>query len=464
MLLGFYRTNVRSEQEMGPEDSALFAELLNAPRALFIIIQQVLDSQTLAQISYRDGHLVRTLPQRFEVKSAVAGPMPQIPASSPRSLSGSAEAPPAFSPLPSIPSTAARTITPLQSPATEKPSYPSIPARPLYKRVLLPLAVGLAAAILGAVCFSSYQAREDRKPSAANSPFGLDADKREDHVLLKWNTSAPALLAARSAQLIVRDSQQERKLELSYKTLSSGRLLYITGGGDLELTLEVDGPDGRRVSESVTFVASPLSNSLHVDASVTPQRSAPHNAAQGEASGTVPQASRTFVPPSPAKPAEEKATTPLDIPPEVALVPSAQQPIVPSQPIFAPPSAPPAVAPGVPLPDSEAALVPSVALVPASGSNDKSFSLAQPVRRVAPVIPANVRTMMHGSAQVQVNVSIEANGLVTDAKLVSATGSMANILAPLALNAAKRWQFTPAQSNGHPLPSQQIIVFGFSGK
>ncbi len=81
------------------------------------------------------------------------------------------------------------------------------------------------------------------------------------------------------------------------------------------------------------------------------------------------------------------------------------------------------------------------------------------VDKVLPEIPRSASQTIQGTIRVKVRVKVDASGNVSSATLVS-SGSSA-YFARLAVQAAQRWRFAPAQRNGQGVPSVWILKFEF---
>ena len=75
------------------------------------------------------------------------------------------------------------------------------------------------------------------------------------------------------------------------------------------------------------------------------------------------------------------------------------------------------------------------------------------------VLPAALQSI-HGQVNVKVRVTVEPDGQVSNAALVSHGPS--KYFARVALEAAQRWRFQPAQADGRPISSAWLLQFQFT--
>lgn len=99
---------------------------------------------------------------------------------------------------------------------------------------------------------------------------------------------------------------------------------------------------------------------------------------------------------------------------------------------------------------------PAPARVAAGGHANKGEVLDQ----VLPDIPQKARDTIHGRVRVGVKVQVDAAGAVTNAELDSPGPS--KYFADWALQAAKKWAFTPPEVNGKSVESEWILRFVFT--
>jgi TonB family protein len=81
------------------------------------------------------------------------------------------------------------------------------------------------------------------------------------------------------------------------------------------------------------------------------------------------------------------------------------------------------------------------------------------LHQVLPDVPRNARDTIRGKVRVSVRVRVDPSGNVAAAKLDSPGPS--RYFAQLALKAARRWKFRPAEVDGRNVPSEWILRFEF---
>jgi TonB family protein len=81
------------------------------------------------------------------------------------------------------------------------------------------------------------------------------------------------------------------------------------------------------------------------------------------------------------------------------------------------------------------------------------------IQRVLPDVPRNAANTIRGTVRVTVRVRVDPAGNVSVVNLVSAGPSV--YFARLALDAARRWRFSPARRDGRAIPSAWTLRFEF---
>jgi TonB family protein len=82
------------------------------------------------------------------------------------------------------------------------------------------------------------------------------------------------------------------------------------------------------------------------------------------------------------------------------------------------------------------------------------------VREVLPDVPKSASDTIQGTVRARVKVQVDPSGQVASAEIDSAGPS--KYFARLALQAARDWEFTPAEVDGQPVPSEWTLRFEFT--
>ena len=81
------------------------------------------------------------------------------------------------------------------------------------------------------------------------------------------------------------------------------------------------------------------------------------------------------------------------------------------------------------------------------------------IEQVLPEIPAKASATIQGKFDVVVEVTVDANGAVTDEALRPPEKS--KYFSNLTLEAARKWKFKPAQAGGNAAASHWVLRFRF---
>ena len=143
-------------------------------------------------------------------------------------------------------------------------------------------------------------------------------------------------------------------------------------------------------------------------------------------------------------PAQPAATSAASVPP-VVVAPPAVQP-APAQSQQAPPgsNAQPAQIPAVP------------------ATREVSIKPPAPLRQVAPVIPSAIRKNMTSDVSVRLRVQVDPAGNVSNAVTAASPGdAIGEALSRAAVDAVKKWKFTPALQGTQPVAAETVLSFTF---
>jgi TonB family protein len=96
----------------------------------------------------------------------------------------------------------------------------------------------------------------------------------------------------------------------------------------------------------------------------------------------------------------------------------------------------------------------------APSASASSSARGEVLDQVLPDVSEKARATIQGVVRVSVRVHVDPTGNVSEAALDS--GGPSKYFADLALQAARRWQFTSPEVGGHSVPSEWLIRFHFS--
>jgi len=85
---------------------------------------------------------------------------------------------------------------------------------------------------------------------------------------------------------------------------------------------------------------------------------------------------------------------------------------------------------------------------------------AAPIQKIDPAPPPAAKRLTQ-AITIQVRLTVDPNGDVVDAEALGVKGDVAAQLARAAIDAGRRWKFTPALLSGHPVLSTTTVQFVF---
>ncbi len=98
---------------------------------------------------------------------------------------------------------------------------------------------------------------------------------------------------------------------------------------------------------------------------------------------------------------------------------------------------------------------------PCEQKNAVSYRPPEPLNQVLPDSIASKSAIINSNAEVHVEVSIDEEGRVVDARVPNPPANMNETLVSQSVAAAKQWKFEPAQLRGKNIPSDHTITFLF---
>jgi hypothetical protein len=339
-------------------------------------------------------------------------------------------------------------------------------AIPVLVRWGLPLILAGSLAVWAAVRFlPPWLARFNRPAAApglsttpARPPLGLNAERQDGDLRLRWNRDSGAILNATSAVLAIEDGGAIRKITLDPVQVRSGSILYAPTSDQVQMQLTVIDPENT-TSESV-IVILPKTGAPQVRPmaqKVTPAGSPEADQPEDDVPSSPLVAKRPFTPPA----ASAQQARALQLPVDERAASNALSNNALATPALINQLA--AQLPAVPAPNANA---------PMSGAPARPASQPPPVKtdyqppaplnRVMPRFPSTLRVSVNRPLTVEVQVDIDATGKVVKAEALPAQEAIPPLLIATAVNAAKLWKFQPARKGTDAIPAVFVVRFTFN--
>jgi hypothetical protein len=226
-VLGFFRSNTRTQLALTAEDVDLMHRNLPASAGVALLIKPMPLGDHVAAVFVWAGDRFRQEPAFLEFPVRRAGDKPPA---------NSTHEEPAQEPAP---------VTP--------PLFPAGIAAPRRPWVwgLASGAVGVAAAMLTLTWWLG-------RPSGAKAAgaLGLMASRSGDQMRVKWDRDSPALEGATFGVVVIRDGPWRKDIRLDPTQLRTGSLIYSPATPDVAFELVIEDGGLKRISESLQMVSS----------------------------------------------------------------------------------------------------------------------------------------------------------------------------------------------------------------
>jgi hypothetical protein len=271
------------------------------------------------------------------------------------------------------------------------------------------VALACAAAALAAALYNPLQGwfEQRKRAGAERTESNLLLDVKMDGQLLHigWNRRDPILQKAERGVLSIHDGSQRQSIPLSAAQLHQpNEIVYSPFKDEVDLKLEISGPNIQKQSQSVLFVLGRVQSGPAPErASITDQR-----------------------PPTGVKRADEgESARPLQ-------THSRRTPLV---------------------------FVKPVSTYPAN------YTRPSPLKQIRPDLPAQLEPALQSPLEIDVRVTIDRRGIVVLAKLISQAGSFQGspaqraLLIQALLETAMQSKFRPARIRSKPVSSQLVLAF-----
>ena len=291
--------------------------------------------------------------------------------------------------------------------------------------------------------------------STASSPAsGLGLTVRNDGrwVWLAWNREAAEIKNSSKATLYINDGNRQIRLDLSPEKLAAGKLRYLPEEPRTQFQLIVSSPAG----ETTASIEAPGSTPLpSADPPKVISESSPQAIPEAlpKPVGTAPKPEPVATAAISRRPRDAKPS-PFDSQPRDSFNSSDRT---------TDSAAHSYVSVGVE-PVSNSFLGKVVRKVPLIRRLDRpsnSFVPPKPRRLVRPTLGLHQQAWIQRDTPVDVRVHVTSAGLVDETQLLSGVAHGEQDFAVAALEAARRWTFTPARDGDENVPAAVILHFDF---
>jgi TonB family protein len=290
--------------------------------------------------------------------------------------------------------------------------------------------------------------------ASASAPLNMRVEPQVGGTLLvKWDAHSAAARSAKSGSVQIDDGSEHHDLSLDPNQIANGSVLYTPVSKDLTFQLRVVETDGTPVSESMRIVnGSKAALATHLIPGARPKTAAITASVSKEKRGS-PKSDTSFhaktrplTEPAKDQPSE-KAPSRLEA--SANLVTARRSPVTST--VASTPSAN----------GSPTATPRSTNAATANGPRPAQYVAPRPLKQVMPNAINPTSLAFPGPTEVEVEVRIDDQGRVTEARLLDSRPYNYEIFTNAALAAAKEWIFEPAKMYGKNVPSSHSIKFHF---
>ena len=499
-VVGYYRSHNRDNLYLSSDDLNLIQRYFSEPDKVFLLVKTLPSRACTAGFFFWENGQIQT---EFTYLEVPLGPVLSFPVAEPV--------------LPETVRVDDR-LTPAAKDLRKK--APVVQSLRLSESVRNPrrvwlvrgLAVAVAVVVVILASLNYWQSRRSRPQETASTSLGLHVQRQPGSLALTWNPNSPELIGAEAAILYINEGSNQKALHLDPSQLRSGAVSFAPSSDDIELRFEIDrsgkpsaaekvhlllpnipagvashegipnSTNGERLADLKRKVVAKENTSRSEESSpatsqtALTQISSEKNPGQPTAELSSPGAPPIrFVAPTRSLQSSNSAApatndVQVEQPPSIPMETKISELVVTAAvvtPAAPPPNNPPvaeqrAVAP------NETPVAP--VLTGASGKAGPSqplpvTSFVGPhlIRKVDPAIPFGLKFRITPDLEIDVAVTIDVNGKVTDAKLASMRGAAARFIADDVLRAARQFLFRPAQDNNRNVESKMVLTFRFLG-
>jgi hypothetical protein len=489
-VVGYYRSHNRDDLCLSPDDLNLIHRYFSEPDKVFLLVKTLPSKACTAGFFFwEDGHIQ----SEFTYLEVPFGPVKSY------SITEPARSKDRLTPV-------AKDLGKDLTAQSRGLSESARKSRRVW--VVRGLAVIAAAVVVTLAGFNYLRSKQSPPHEPPSASLRLHVVRQAGSLALTWNPASQDLIGAEKAILYINEGSNQKAVHLDPIELRRGEVSFAPSGDDVELRFEID-RDGRpsaaerihlllpniavgdtvreKVVNSTNSQGAPDLKTRTIEARANSSRRElpPATSAKKEqgaqmarlnSSVSSPQPFR-FVAPARAFKTSNNALATSDIqieqPPSIPIETQISELIV-SAPIVRPEAPPPSNNPTQsaierrPLAQSETSL--ASVTPPVTGKAGPSqpppvttFVGPHVIRQVNPSIPVDLRYKITPDIEIEVAVTIDEYGKVTDAKLASTKGVGARFFSAEVLRAARLFLFRPAQDNNRSVRSSMLLTFRFSG-
>ncbi|MCL4402158.1 MAG: energy transducer TonB [Acidobacteria bacterium] len=448
-VVGYFRLHTRPGLYLDQDDFSIINDYFNHPNHVFLLIRPASGEAQAGFFFWEDGDLRRQAPYLsfpFESRQLLAGEYRIVPRPS--------EAPQP-SPRPQE-----------QPPEPAAPRW-TLPQFGFFRDKRLWVATGTAAALLSVGILSLHH--------GAPAPLlALHVEKDGPALKLLWDKTSPLVRRARGAVVKITDGVSAYEMRLTSRELALGSIVYFPSTPDVAFDFRVNGAGGVRSEIVRTFAPAaatvrPPVHEIPAQALTPLPVPAPPSGDREDADASYPElkprtvhfgrrgasggADRLFPPRRPAPRTaliEPPSNIPAAVPPEVHLAPEPLARLHTQATVTAEPAPPSGLSRVV-------SRIPLLRRLRGKHNTRDGFAPPRPLREVKPAVPPSL--LADDTDEVDLKVRIDETGRVLGTEFLR-RGTQP-MVAGLVRDAAREWEFQPAERNGRPVSSEMVLHFRF---
>jgi hypothetical protein len=494
-VVGYYRSHNRDDLCLSSDDLNLIHRYFSEPDKVFLLVKTLPSKACTAGFFFwEDGHIQ----SEFTYLEVPFGPV--------KSYSITEPARPAAvkidAPLRQVAASLSKKVPTVESFRILESLSPNSRVW-----VIRALAVTVAAVVVTLAGLNYWQSRQSPPHETVSASLGLHVQRQRGSLALVWNPNSRDLIGAEEAILYINEGSNQKAVHLDPNQLRSGAVSFAPSSDDVELRFEIDRGGRPSAAEKVHLLLSntAVGDSAHERLVNSTNSQAVPDLKKGTVDDRAKSSHRDTPPSTPREKEQGQQTAQLSSPVSSTKPPHFVAPIrsLPSSSdtlaanniqIEPPPSIPvetkiseliiatSVVRPEAPPPSNkptqpaierrpvaqeETSLAPVTPAASRQGPSQPppvtSFIGPHLIRQVNPSIPTELRPRITPDLQIEVALTIDANGKVAEAKLASMQGAAARFISSEVLRTARLFLFRPAQENNRNVESKMMLTFRFSG-